>query len=81
VGLLKTSRKFSNVHEWTIFPVKESRLQNAEMKRTTSAARYSSRNHASGADRSAVARSHGLRQNAAERRRRAAVAPRPASYA
>ena len=38
VGLLKTSRMFSNVHEWTILPVNVSRLQNAEMNRTTSAA-------------------------------------------
>jgi hypothetical protein len=38
VGLLKTSRKLSNVQEWTIVPVKVSRLQNAETNRTTSAA-------------------------------------------
>jgi hypothetical protein len=28
----------SSVQEWTIFPLSGSRLQNAEMKRTTSAA-------------------------------------------
>jgi hypothetical protein len=38
VGLLKISRKFSSVQEWTIFPVNASTLQKAEIKRTTSAA-------------------------------------------
>jgi hypothetical protein len=38
VELVKISRKLSSVQEWTILPVRLSRLQNAEMKRTTSAA-------------------------------------------